>query len=259
MKNAPHTPFRLDGKRAVVTGGGRGIGRSCAVALARCGAHVTVISRTPEQLDDTVREIGAAGGSGTAVVGDIGDSTRVDELVGELLGKGDEAPDILVNNAAISPTVKQTQDIETEEWERIVAVNLTGTFGLIRGLGLGMLERGSGSVITVTSIAAERSLPLLAAYTASKAALGGLTRTTAVEWAPRGVRVNAVAPAYIETEMTAAVQARDKLRQAVVDRTPMNRFGRPEEVAWAVVFLASDEASYITGHTLFVDGGWTCL
>ena len=122
-----------------------------------------------------------------------------------------------------------------------------------------MLSRGSGSVVNITSIAAERALPKLAAYAASKAALGELTRSMAVEWAAAGVRVNAVAPAYIETEMTAAIARRPKLYQNIVDRTPMGRWGRSDEVAWAVVFLASAAASYITGHTLFVDGGWTSL
>ena len=258
MSGIARCPFRLDGKRAVITGGGRGIGRAAAIALARCGADVTVVSRTREQLESTISEVRQIGGTGAVLVGDIGDPESVEGLVKELERTG-EAPDILVNNAGISPVVKQTQEIGLEEFAQILRINLNGTFDLVRRLTPGMLERGSGSIINVTSIASQRALPLLAAYNASKAALDELTRTMAVEWAPSGVRVNSVAPAYIETEMTAAIQDREKLRRAIIRRTPIGRLGKPEEVAWAILFLASDEASYITGHTLFVDGGWTCL
>ena len=165
--------------------------------------------------------------------------------------------DVLVNNAAISPYVRVAQDWRDEEWSEILRVNLDGTFRVIRQLGPAMLQRGHASVVNVTSVSADRALPKLAAYSASKAGLASLTRTLAVEWAPRGVRVNAVAPAYIDTDMTAEVRKREKLRGWVEARTPMGRFGRPEEVAWAVVFLASEAASYITGTTLYVDGGWT--
>ena len=256
--NVENTPFRLDGKSAVITGGGRGIGRATAIAMGRCGARVTVVSRTQQQLETTVNEINNAGGQGNFIVGDISSSSQVETLV-EKLTEDDGTPDILVNNAGISPIVKQADQIELEDWKQILSVNLDGTFDLIRRLAPRMIERGTGSVITVTSIGAERALPMLSAYNASKAALGELTRTMAVEWAPSGVRVNAVAPAYIETEMTAAINERDQLKKNIERRTPMGRLGQPEEVAWSIVFLATDEASYITGHTLFVDGGWTCL
>ena len=252
------TPFNLTGRRALITGGGRGIGRACAVALAHCGAEITVASRTGHQLQKTVKEVEAIGGTAFSVTCDIGSEKDIDHLGDELLQRWDGL-DILVNNAAISPTVKGVEEISLEEWSRVIGVNLTGTFGLIRRLSSVMLNQRRGSVVNVTSIAAERVLPKLAAYSASKAALGELTRSMAVEWAASGVRVNAVAPAYIETEMTAEVKARPQLNETIVNRTPMGRWGQPEEVAWAVAFLASDAASYITGHTLFVDGGWTCL
>ena len=251
------TPFSLHGKRALITGGGRGIGRACAVALARSGAEVAVSSRTQGQLEETAGEISSHGGRVTVIRGDIGSQKGVEQLAKDVGNWGDI--DILVNSAAVSPTVKAVEAISLDEWTHILDTNLTGTFGLIRHLCPPMLSRGSGSVVNITSIAAERALPKLAAYAASKAALGELTRSMAVEWAAAGVRVNAVAPAYIETEMTAAVVGRPKLYQSIIDRTPMGRWGRSDEVAWAVVFLASDAASYITGHTLFVDGGWTSL
>ena len=248
------TPFSLDGKRALVTGGGRGIGRACAVAMAESGAEVVVASRTSAQLDETVDLIRERGAKASSIVCDISDPRAVDNMCGELLGDG--KVDILVNNAAISPIVKGIEKVEPEEWEQILNVNVNATFGIIRTVGSTMLQQGSGSVVNVSSVAAIRALPRLAAYSASKAALAAMTRSMAVEWARTGVRVNAVAPAYIETEMTAAVSERPRLRQSVIDRTPMGRWGQPEEVAWAVVFLASDAASYVTGHTLLVDGGW---
>ena len=252
------SPLSLSGKRALITGGGRGIGRACAQILAQVGAEVAVVSRTPSQLDEVVHSIRERGGTAHPLPGDMGDETSVGSLV-EQVGELWSHLDILVNNAAISPIYKRTEEVTQEEWMRILQVNLNGTFDLTRRLGGAMLKRGQGAVVNITSVGAERALPRLAPYTASKAALGELTRVLAVEWAPRGVRVNAVAPAYIETAMTDGVQSHPRLRQSVEDRTPMGRFGRPEEVAWAVAFLASQAASYITGHTLFVDGGWTSL
>ncbi len=251
-------PFSLAGKRALVTGGGRGIGRACATALALSGAEVFVMSRTREQLDETVAQIASQGAKAQAIKGDIGNPEDIESLVGTLC-REDRPLDILVNNAGISPIYKKTCKVALEEWAEILDVNLNSTFHLVRDIGAHMLERGSGAVVNLTSIGAERALPRLAPYSASKAALGELTRILAVEWAGSGVRVNAVAPAYIETAMTAGVHGNQRLQEEIVRRTPMARFGQPDEVAWAVVFLASDAASYITGHTLFVDGGWTSL
>ena len=250
-------PFSLAGKRALITGGGRGIGRACAVALARSGAEVVVTSRTGEQLQETVDLIRTAGAEreARAIICDISDRDTVEAMKVEMLEGG--GIDILVNNAAISPVVKGIEQIDLDDWEQILGVNLNATFAVVRALGPALLEQGSGAVVNVSSVAAVRALPRLAAYSASKAALAAMTRSMAVEWARSGVRVNAVAPAYIETEMTAAVKERPRLRQSIIDRTPMGRWGQPEEVAWAVVFLASEAASYVTGHTLFVDGGWT--
>ena len=253
-----HTlPFGLHGRRALVTGGGRGIGRACALALARSGAEVAVTSRSESQLRDTVAAVESFGGQAFAVPSDLGTIEGAGQLAEEITRRWTDGVDVLVNNAAISPFVRVAQDWRDEEWSEVLRVNLDGTFRVIRQLGPAMVQRGRGSVVNLTSVSADRALPKLAAYSASKAGLASLTRTLAVEWAPRGVRVNAVAPAYIDTDMTAEVKKREKLRGWVEGRTPMGRFGRPEEVAWAVVFLASEAASYITGTTLYVDGGWT--
>lgn len=250
--------FSLQGKRALVTGGGRGIGRACALTLAQAGAQVAIVSRTQAQLEETAGQIRARGGQALVRVADLADPDQVQRLVEEL-DREWGAVDILVNNAAISPIFKRIEEVAPAELAQIIGVNLSGAFFVLQQVGGRMAERKQGAVINITSVGAVRALPRLSAYTATKAALDELTRTLAVEWARTGVRVNAVAPAYIETEMTAGIQEHPHLRQRVEERTPLGRFGRPEEVAWAVVFLASDAASYITGHTLFVDGGWTAV
>ena len=252
------TPFDLDGKRALITGGGRGIGRASALALAQAGAEVVVASRTEEQLDEVVAAISARGGKARALRCDIDDPADCAGLLGAVSGR-DGPLDILVNNAAISPIFKNVAAVESEEWRRILSVNLNATVRILRKIGAGMVERGRGSIVNITSVGAVRALPRLAPYAVGKAALGQLTRVLAVEWAPFGVRVNAVAPAYVETAMTAGVHGNERLHRKVIDRTPLGRFGQPQEVAWPVVFLASEAASYVTGATLFVDGGWTCI
>jgi NAD(P)-dependent dehydrogenase (short-subunit alcohol dehydrogenase family) len=252
------SPFSLAGKRALVTGGGRGIGAACAQALAQAGAEVAVASRTASQLQEVVDAIENQGGQAHALPADLGATDDIDRLVDAVYQKWDHL-DILVNNAAISPIFKRSTEVSDEEWQQILHVNLDGVFQLTRNIGRRMVERQSGTVVNMTSIGAVRALPRLAPYSVGKAALDQLTRILAVEWATSGVRVNAVAPAYIETAMTEGIHESEHLRQEVEARTPMGRFGQPADVAWAVVFLASDAASYITGHTLFVDGGWTSL
>ncbi|MBT3344336.1 MAG: glucose 1-dehydrogenase [Gemmatimonadetes bacterium] len=253
-------PFDLTGQVALVTGAGRGIGRATALALAQAGARVIVVSRTRSQLDEVVEQIAVSGGEAAALDADLADLDVLDTLLerAQALWSGANI-DILVNNAAISPYVKGAEEMSIQEWRHLLEVNLDGPFELTRRLGSIMLDRGRGVIVNVTSLAAARGLPKLSAYTASKSAMAGLTRTLGVEWAQRGVRVNAVAPGYTATEMTAELHQREHLRKSIEDRTPMGRFARPEEIAWPVVFLASDAASYITGTTLFVDGGWTTI
>jgi NAD(P)-dependent dehydrogenase (short-subunit alcohol dehydrogenase family) len=247
----------LSGRRAVITGGGRGIGRACAIELARAGAHVVVVSRTAGQLEQVVAEIRDSGGQADAVAADLGDPAGVEALVGRLHDLWPQGADVLVNNAAISPHVAPVEELTDDAWSEILRVNVEGTMRVTRAVCAPMLEAGSGAVVNVTSIASVRALPRIAAYNASKGALAAITRTMAVEWASRGVRVNAVAPGYVDTEMTAAVKSRDRLRLWVEERTPMGRFARAEEIAGPVRFLCSDAASFITGTTLYVDGGWT--
>jgi NAD(P)-dependent dehydrogenase (short-subunit alcohol dehydrogenase family) len=257
MGAADAPPFRLDGRRALITGGGRGIGRACALAMVQAGAEVAVTSRTATQLDEVVVAIEALGGKGIAIPTDLGTADGATHLTESLQRHWPDGADILVNNAAISPHVAAVEELEDDAWSEILRVNLQGTVRITRQICAPMLARQSGAVVNITSIGSVRALPKIAAYNASKGALAAWTKTMAVEWAQRGVRVNAIAPAYIETEMTAEVKRRDKLRGWVEDRTPMGRFGQPEEVAWPIIFLCSDAASYVTGTTLYVDGGWT--
>lgn len=252
------SPFDLHQRTALVTGGGRGIGQACALALGQAGAHVLVVSRSQDQIEATATQIRQAGGQATPLSGDMGSQAGVDAIL-EKVKSGGYRPDILLNAAGISPVYAPATQTPLEEWDRILQVNLSGTFYLTRAIGGDMAAADGGAVITVTSIGAQRALPRLTAYNASKAGLDSLTRTLAAEWASAGVRVNSIAPAYIQTEMTAGLQNHPHLRQEIEKRTPMGRFGRPEEVGWCAVFLASEAASYITGHTLAVDGGWTCV
>ena len=279
MSAAAPTPFRLDGRRALITGGGRGIGRACALALAHAGAEVAVTSRSAGQLGEVVAVIQELGHRAFAITTDIGAAGGADELADRLHAHWPDGADILVNNAAISPHVDAVENLDDDAWTSILSVNLEGTMRVTRRICAPMLAHGRGAVVNMTSIGADRALPRIAAYNASKGALAALTRAGGhlvrgadrarvvdALWQggklnrkviARGMPVNAVAPAYIETEMTAEVQRRDKLRRWVEGRTPMGRFGQPEEVAAPVVFLCSDAASYITGTTLYVDGGWT--
>lgn len=257
MYAADSSPFQLDGRRALITGGGRGIGRACALALAQAGAEVVVTSRTAAQLEKVVDAVETLGGSALAIPIDLATDDGAVSLNETLTSHWPGGADILVNNAAISPHVEAVENLQDDAWSEIFRVNLEGTVRVTRAVGAAMLANKSGAVVNITSIGSVRALPRIAAYNASKGALAALTKTMAIEWAQRGVRVNAVAPAYVETEMTAEVLRHDKLRRWVEDRTPMGRFGQPEEVALPVVFLCSDAASYITGTTLYVDGGWT--
>jgi NAD(P)-dependent dehydrogenase (short-subunit alcohol dehydrogenase family) len=252
------SPFSLSGRLALITGAGRGIGQSCALALSQAGAATVLVSRTESQLQETAGQITDQGGTAHVIGGDIGSSAGVDTLVAALDNLA-LTPDILVNAAGISPVYKYAQDMDHAEWDQVIQTNLNGTYYLTQTLGSRMLTKNQGAIVTVTSVGGQRALPRLCAYGASKAALDQLTRTLAVEWAAKGVRVNAVAPAYIETAMTAGLQDNNHLRTRIETRTPMGRFGRPEEVAWAVVYLASEAASYITGQTLAVDGGWVSV
>ncbi|MFN3546605.1 MAG: SDR family NAD(P)-dependent oxidoreductase [Mesorhizobium sp.] len=248
--------FDLTGRVCVVTGAGRGIGKSIAATLAAHGATVVITGRTQATLDAAAREIAQAGGTVDAITADMAsedDVVRLARTVEERHG----GAQVLVNNAGINPIYKTAEDTSLAEWNAIIATNLTGVFLTCREFGRSMLEAGSGSIVAISSIGGRVGLAKTAPYCASKGGVELLTRSLAIDWAPRGVRVNTVAPAYVETDLTAGLAAHPVLGERIIQRTPMRRFGQPDEIAGAVVFLASDASHYVTGQTIGVDGGWT--
>ncbi len=243
-------PDRFTGRACLVTGGGRGLGRSIALALASEGASVGVVARTGEECEAVAAEIGERG---LALPADISDQAACERAV-VAFEQAFGPPAVLVNAAGVSPVRQRAEDHDVDAWRRMLDVNLTGAYLTTRAAAPRMLERG-GAVVMVASVAGLVGSPRIAGYGASKAGLIQLTRTLAREWADRGVRVNAVAPAYVETAMTEKLLAVDHLREEVLARTPLGRLATHDEVVAPVLFLASDEASYITGATLVVDGG----
>jgi NAD(P)-dependent dehydrogenase (short-subunit alcohol dehydrogenase family) len=245
----------LVGRVALITGAGSGIGQATALRMADEGARIVVCDLSPDAVQHTMGLLGAAGNH-LAIIGNISDETSVDDLVARSLEWGGQI-DIVVNSAGISEAATPAQEQSIDRWRHIVDTNLAGTYIVSRAVGREMVAQGSGVILNLNSIAGVLGLPLRSAYSASKAGVGMLTRVLASEWAPHGVRVNAVAPGYIRTRMT------EKLLDAgVIDegrirrRTPAGKMGTVENVADALFFLASDRASFITGVTLPVDGGY---
>ena len=243
--------FSLNGKVAVVTGASQGIGRDTALALAEAGAKVAVTARSEEKLLALVADIAAAGGTAFAVKMDVADAEQVKagfKLVLEKFGR----LDILVNNAAITRDGLAMR-MKAEDWEAVLRTNLTGAHLCIQQALPTMMKARAGRIINISSVVAQSGNPGQANYVAAKAGLIGLTKAVAVEIASRNITVNAVAPGFIETPMTDALP--DKVKEEVKTRIPLGRMGSARDVAAAIVFLASDEAGYITGHVLNVNGG----
>ncbi len=244
--------FDLAGKIAIVTGGSRGIGRATSVALAQAGALVLVNYRSNEEAArETVRLIEEAGGRAELVAFDVTDPDSVDRSIKEAVTRHGQI-DILVNNAGISIDQLLLR-VTAKDLEMTWATNVNGAVYCAKACIRPMMKKRWGRIINLSSVVAESGNAGQAVYSASKAALLGLTRSLAREYASRGITVNAVAPGFIETDMTADLP--EAARQGIVDRTPLGRIGRPEEVAAAVVFLASEEAGYITGQVVRVNGG----
>lgn len=248
--------FELHGKVAAVSGAGRGIGKAIALALARAGADLVVFSRTEEQFRRTAEEIGKLGRRALGLRVDVSRARDVESMIRatmETFGR----LDILVNNAGLNPIYTRTERVSEEDYELIMSVNAKGAFLCSQRAIPVMKEQGGGCIINVASVAGLKGLYKCSAYTASKGALVQLTRTMALELAPFNIRVNALCPGFVRTELTDGLLSSEKGRQRVLSLIPMGRTGEPEEIAPAAVFLASDEASYITGAVLCVDGGWS--
>ena len=243
--------MRLDHKVAIVTGSTRGIGRAVAEAFAREGAIVVVNSRDGGRAEAAAREMG---GATTGVGADLGTQAGVEHLFSEVESRHGRV-DVLVNNAGI-PMVRDSLDLTLEEWQQTLDLNLTGPFLCCQQAARSMLRGGGGNIVNIASVTSFAPFPRRLAYATSKAGLVMMTRVLAAEWAP-SVRVNAVAPGFIRTDLVLGLAAEGKVDLAALERrTPQKRLGSPEDVAKACVFLASEDASFITGETLVSDGGW---
>ena len=245
--------FSLSGKVALVTGGSRGIGKAIAVGLAKFGADVAVTSRKLPELEEVATEIKGLGRRSMAVATHVG---RVEEIKSLVPKVKDELGriDILVNNAGTNPTMDQAMDIEERAWDSIMNLNLKGLFFLSQAVARLMKEQGGGKIINVASVAGITP-DILPVYSISKAGVIMATKVMAQQWAQYNIRVNAIAPGLIKTRFSEALWSNPDILQVAMRRTPLRRIAEPDELVGAVIFLASDASSYVTGHVLVVDGG----
>jgi len=251
--------FKLDGKTALVTGGGQGIGLACVEALAEAGARVVIADRDSKVAAAAEAEMKAKGYDTETVLMDVTDSAQVTQVADELAARYGKV-DILVNNAGIARSETPAETVTDEHWLNVLDVNLNGTFWCCRAFGKHMLAAKAGNIVNIGSMSGfiVNKPQEQCFYNASKAAVHHLTKSLAAEWGARGVRVNAVAPTYIETPLNAFVKNSPRMYDAWIGGTPMARMGQVDEIASVVLFLASEAASLMTGSVVVVDGGYTC-
>jgi NAD(P)-dependent dehydrogenase (short-subunit alcohol dehydrogenase family) len=249
-------PFRLEGKTALITGGSKGLGRAIADALAGAGADVCLVSRHVDEAEKAAAEIRAATGRrALAIEADVSRSGAVNAMVERAIADLGHV-DVLINNAGTNvrnPVIEYTD----EDWEKVLQTNLSSAFYCCRALGPHLIQHGWGRVVNLASIMALTSMPGRVAYACSKAGLIGLTKTLALEWAPHGITVNALCPGPFATEMNIPLLQNPEVRDQFTSRIPLGRWGNVEEVGAAALYLCSEPAAFVTGHTLYIDGGWT--
>jgi 2-deoxy-D-gluconate 3-dehydrogenase len=245
-------PFDLSGKVAIVTGANTGIGQAIALALAAAGADIAAVGRTPAE--ETIAKARALGRRAEMIAADLATIAPVQSVIDQTLDKLGRL-DILVNNAGIIRRADAV-DFTEEDWDAVIDTNLKSVFFLAQAAGRHMIGQGAGKIINIASLLSFQGGIRVPSYTASKAGVAGLTKLLANEWAAKGVQVNGIAPGYVATNNTTALQADPIRNQAILDRIPAGRWGRPEDLGGAAVFLASSASDYVTGHILAVDGGW---
>src|SRR5687767_6388280 len=246
--------FKLDGKVALVTGASSGLGRAIAIALAEAGADVACHARSRDQADETHSEITNLGRRAVVVTGDVADNSVPARIVEDTIAEFGRV-DILINNAGTirrSPAVDYSED----DWSTVIQVNLSSIFRLSQAAGRRMIGQGAGKIVNIASLLSFQGGVTVPAYTASKSGVAGLTKALANEWAKLGVNVNAIAPGYMVTNNTQALRADENRNRQILERIPAGRWGDPEDLIGAAVFLSSSASDYVDGHILTVDGGW---
>ncbi|MFW6113891.1 MAG: glucose 1-dehydrogenase [Actinomycetota bacterium] len=246
--------FSLEDKVAIVTGGSRGIGQAIAEGYAEMGAKVVLASRKAEALEKVGQGILEAGGEASVIPTHMGNTEGIQKLVEGTLDKYGTI-DILVNNAATNPIFCSTTDVEEAGWDKIMDVNVKGVFFLTQQVGKVLMDKGSGSVINVSSEASFSPTPFLGPYSVSKAAVNMITKMFAQEWGPKGVRVNAIAPGLVKTHFSQALWGNEDILNTALSSIPLGRIAEPKEMVGMAIYLASDASSYVSGQVFLLDGG----
>ena len=246
--------FRLNGKVAVVLGAGGGLGRAMAVALASAGAEIAAIGKSKGPVEQTCQEVQKKGGQCWGYQADLSDPDHIEEAMAWAHARKDRL-DILVNATGVQLR-KSALEVTEEDWDRMVDMNLKSVFFCCQSVAKRMVGQGSGSIITLSSLTAVMGFSTLSVYGACKGGVSQLMKALATEWAPLGIRVNAIGPGRMHTSMTDSVFQDDTVRESFLRLIPMKRPGLPQDLAGAAIFLASDASAYVTGQTLYVDGGW---
>lgn len=245
----------LDNKIVIMTGGGRGIGKAMAQGMAQVGATLVIADISEEMAAQTCKEINESGGKASPLRVDVTNEADVIKMVDEVVATHGRI-DVLVNSAGVGSRMASTE-LPMEEWNRVINVNLTGSFLVARTVARQMIKQKSGKIINVSSIMGAIALPMIAPYVASKGGVVQLTKALAVEFVEHGITVNAIAPSYVNTELIATMKADEARFADTMRRTPMGRLAETEELAGPIIFLASECSNFITGHVLYVDGGFT--